>query len=127
MFLAPFKIINDSIYPKDPNATQYTEVIESRYKFPYNAPVNMNVYGSVTQNVVRAANDLYTPGDTSVRYHLLDTPPAVNTNVLNYSGGRTELLKIPLQMNDPNMTEQLRSQDVLINSYNRIKYSTGNC
>ena len=43
-----------------------------------------------------------------------------------YSGGYAELLKIPLQMNDPNNSEQLRSQNILITPYNRIKYSS-NC
>ena len=46
-----------------------------------------------------------------------------NGNLLTYSGGTTELLKIPLQMNEPNSYEQLRSQDVLITPYNRVKYS----
>jgi hypothetical protein len=52
------------------------------------------------------------------------TSPA---NELIYSGGYTQLLKIPLQMNEPNSFEQLRSQDVLITPYNRIKYSNTTC
>ena len=78
---------------------------DSRYEYPLNPPVNPIVNQSVVENIIPVPNEL-------------------NTNELVYSGGTNQLLKIPLQMNDPNLNEQLRSQNVLITPYNEIKYST---
>jgi hypothetical protein len=61
--------------------------------------------------VVPASSDIYFPFEDSVQ---------TQTNQLLYSGGMNNLIKIPLQTIDSSM---LRTQDVLITPYNRIKYS----
>jgi len=89
-------------------------LFESRQNYPYNPPVNPNVMNSVIQTVVPSSSDLYAP---------FNEHENVSTNQLYYSGGTNKLIKIPLQVNDPT-DEQLRSQDILITPYNRIKYSS---
>jgi hypothetical protein len=96
-----------------PNA-EYKETIsdipeDTRYKYPYSPPVSPLVKRSTVETVV-PANDTF-------------GTPLEETNELLYSGGLGELIKIPLQMNDPNLNEPLRSYDVLVTPYNRIKYS----
>jgi len=80
-------------------------------------------------------NDNFLLSESDTRYSFRFSQP-VNPIVGNstigdkseYSGGYAELLNIPLQMNNPNESEPLRSQKVLITPYNRIKYSSnGNC
>ena len=75
-------------------------------------------------NSIPTNNDLYTTQNYSTNDYDLNQPINNNTNQLNYSGGSTQLIKIPLQMNEP-YNEQLRSQEILITPYNKIKY--GNC
>ena len=76
------------------------------------------------QKTQEANSDLYTSQPFDVNYSLLDNPPNPSTNELLYSGGETNMINIPLQMNSPN-EEQLRTQKILITPYNKIKY--GNC
>ncbi len=81
---------------------------DTRYKYPNNPPVNPIVKKSIIQTVV-PANDTF-------------GTPLEETNTLLYSGGLGELIKIPLQMNVPEK-EMLRSYNVLITPYNKVKYS----
>ena len=82
----------------NPNNSNFTlSNSDTRYSFPYSPPVNPNV----SMNTIN--------------------------NKISYSGGYTQLLNIPLQMNDPNNSEPLRSQNVLITPYNRVKYSSNDC
>ena len=106
----PNNIINDEVH-----------LLDTRNKFSTLAPVNPIVERSQVLNVIPANQDLYTTQDASVDYYLLDQPKVGNTNQLIYSGGPTELIKIPLQYNVP-VDEQLRSQEILITDYNKIKY-----
>ena len=90
--------------------------------FVNNSPASFNENGN---------NFLLNQLDTRYSYPMLApvNPIVRNTTIgpkEEYSGGYSELLKIPLQMNDPNNMEQLRSQNILITPYNRIKYSN-NC
>ena len=83
---------------------------DTRMKYNYLPPVNPNVTQSVIVDNIPASPELnFFPG---------------NDNLLNYSGGETQLIQIPLQYNDPYEPEQLRSQEILITPYNRIKYGT---
>ena len=77
-------------------------------------------------NSVPVDKNLYTDQDFSTNEYILDEQKIGNTNQLNYSGGSTQLIKIPLQYNEPH-NEQLRTQEVLITPYNRIKYSINEC
>ena len=95
---------------------------DSRYQYPYKPPVNPIVTKSILKYRVPVNQE------NNNEYSVLDSDYSEysgnsNSNLLTYSGGTTELLKIPLQMNEPNSYEQLRSQDVLITPYNRVKYS----
>jgi len=85
--------------------------LDTRYDYPNTPPVNPNVYKTLIVSSEPVNSDLYDGTDVD------------STNQLNYSGGSTQLLKIPLQFNEP-YNEQLRSQEVLITPYNRIKYNT---
>ena len=111
-------------FSKESNVYQ----LDSRYKYPDNPPVNpITEYSQVVSKII-PSNDLYTPFNnyyeiSDSEYSILDNP---TLNELNYSGGSTKLIKIPLQMNEPNHYEQLRSQNELITPYNKIKYSN-NC
>ena len=87
---------NSDIY----NVTNF----DTRYTFPYNPPVNPMIMNTLLVNKIQGSSELF--GETAD--NLLDDQ---------------ELIKIPLQFNDP-YNEQLRSQNVLITPYNRIKYST---
>ena len=98
-------------------------LLDSRYQYSDLPPVNVNVKGTMYETSIPAEYDLYT-NQPYTNNTLLDIPPAANTNQLVYSGGNTQMLSIPLQMNDP-YPEALRTQDVLITPYNKIKY--GNC
>ena len=98
--------------------------LDTRYQYPLTPPVNPIAYKTELLNSIPTNNDLYTTQNYSTNDYDLNQPINNNTNQLNYSGGSTQLIKIPLQMNEP-YNEQLRSQEVLITPYNRIKY--GNC
>jgi hypothetical protein len=121
------------------NESQFTEIdenlikqedkinvnyLDTRYEYPLTPPVNPIAYKSVVLSSVPVTQDLYTKQENNE--YDLNQPPIGDTNQLNYSGGRTELIKIPLQFNEP-YNEQLRTQEVLITPYNRIKYSINNC
>jgi hypothetical protein len=100
--------------------------LDSRYEFPDSPPVNPITRLSEIIDVIKPSPDLYTP--FSNYYEINDSthsiiPPTNNPNELEYSGGSNVLIKIPLQMNEPNEYEQLRSQNVLVTPYNRNKYS----
>jgi hypothetical protein len=103
--------------------------LDSRYKYPYDPPVNPITMLSEVVTDIKPNSDLYTPFTNF--YEINDSEnsiitPENNTNELNYSGGKNVLLKVPLQMNYPNEYEQLRSQNILITPYNKNKYSN-NC
>jgi hypothetical protein len=86
--------------------------LDTRYRYPTLPPVNPNIKKSILLKVIPANSDLYSPLGN------IGSP----TNQLEYSGGTSEIIKIPLQMNVP-YDEQLRSQEILITDYNKIKYS----
>jgi len=97
---------------------------DSRYVYPYEPPVNPITGLSKIVDIISPSPDLYTPFNNfydinDSEYSILENP---GLNELNYSGGSTKLIKIPLQMNAPNEYEQLRSQNVLITPYNKNKY-----
>ena len=101
--------------------------LDTRYDYPLTPPVNPNVYKTQIVTVNPANSDLYSTQDYLVNGYALNQNDNLETNQLDYSGGSTQLLKIPLQFNEP-FNEQLRTQEVLITPYNKIKYNTmGNC
>ena len=119
---ANFRAVPASLMLFEP-ATQEIYLNDTRTKFAEIPPVNPNVLKSEVLNVVPA--NMYSLQDYSVEGYLLDQPVKGSTNQLTYSGGNAELIRIPLQFNAP-FDEQLRSQEILITDYNRIKYSS-NC
>ena len=110
---------NSRVEPANKNFTNMPSNIgnvyqlDTRYYYPYNAPVNPMATQSVLINKIQASPDLYYNQNANE-----------STNELLYSGGNTQLLQIPLQYNVPYESEILRSQPILITPYNRIKYST---
>ena len=106
------------------NITDVTDVyhLDTRFEYPTKPPVNPNVYKSLLVSSEPVSNELYSTQDYTTPGFILDqTQNNEDTNQLNYSGGSTQIIKIPLQMNEP-YDEQLRSQEVMITPYNRIKY-----
>jgi len=104
--------------------------LDTRYDYPSNPPVNPNVYKSIVLNSVPVNTALYSNQEMNSIGYILNENESnssnlIGTNQLNYSGGSTQLIKIPLQFNEP-YNEQLRTQDVLITPYNKIKYGM-NC
>ena len=99
--------------------------LDTRYQFPTVPPVNPNIYKSVIVNSVPAESGLFSNQEMIANGYVLGQNGGENggTNQLNYSGGTNQLIKIPLQTNDP-FNEQLRSQNILITPYNKIKYKT---
>jgi hypothetical protein len=79
--------------------------LDTRYQYPYNPPVNSVSLNTVLVSQVPGSSDLYGSPESNL---LTDD---------------MEIIKAPLQYNVP-YNEQLRSQDILITPYNRIKYST---
>ena len=124
-----------SIYYSNNKASKFAETsvpqqavkevykLDTRYKYPTLPPVNPNVYQSVILNSVPAERGLFS-NQEMVDGYILNQNENGSTNQLDYSGGTTQLIKIPLQMNEP-YNEQLRSQETLITPYNTIKYK--NC
>jgi len=102
---------------------QITVKQDTRYQYPLTPPVNPNVYRTELINSIHVTNDLYSNQTYDTNNKVLNDNPSGPTNQLDYSGGSCSLIKIPLQLNEP-YNEQLRSQDILITPYNRIKYST---
>uniref|UniRef100_A0A6C0I9R0 Uncharacterized protein n=1 Tax=viral metagenome TaxID=1070528 RepID=A0A6C0I9R0_9ZZZZ len=86
--------------------------LDTRYKYPYDPPVNPVAADSKTIKKIVPSSDLYDP----IYYN--EGP----LNELMYSGGLNEMIQIPLQFNVPNDTEVLRSQNILVTPYNKIKY-----
>ena len=99
--------------------------LDTRYRFPTVPPVNPTTYKTILLNEIPVDKDLYS-NQEYVEGYILDQNKNSITNQLNYSGGTTQMIKIPLQMNEP-FEEQLRSQEILITPYNKIKYSTTKC
>ena len=98
--------------------------LDTRNEYPTVPPVNPVMYNAVLINSIPVDKGLYSQQDpTSFGYNIDENQNTEATNQLEYSGGSTQLLKIPLQMNEP-YNEQLRSQDILITPYNKIKYGT---
>ena len=116
--------INNNV--KNVNVNVY-ETEDTRMGNPLSIPANPIVRKRIKQTVLPASSELYSNQPYNTPYYLLDTPPAQNTNQLIYSGGETTIIKSPLQFNYP-YDEQLRSQDIMITPYNRIKYGDArNC
>ena len=97
---------------------------DTRIQYPLLPPVSPMIRQRVIRNTIPASPDLYTSQTFDSSDYILDTPPTQDTNELYYSGGETQMISVPLQFNYP-YNEQLRSQDILITPYNKIKY--GNC
>ena len=97
--------------------------LDSRYRYSELPPVNPMVNGSFVETNIPSSSDLYSSQTYNTPYTLLDQPEN-NTNELNYSGGSTTIIKIPLQYNEP-FEEPLRTQAILVNDFNKIKY--GQC
>ena len=111
---------NNSV-PEQPVKEIYK--LDTRYQYPTLPPVNPNIYQAVVLNSVPVEHDLFSNQEMTDGYILNQNKNGL-TNQLDYSGGTTQLIKIPLQMNEP-YNEQLRSQEILITPYNTIKYK--NC
>jgi len=107
-----------------PEPNVYT--LDTRMKWKDLPPVSPNVESSVVKDNIPASPDLYYSSGYDSNYYSIDAPTVENTNQLDYSGGTTKLIQIPLQYNVPYEPEQLRSQDILVTPYNKIKYGT-NC
>ena len=100
--------------------------LDTRYTNPLTPPVYPNAYNSEVLNKIPVENGLYSDQDFSTNEYILNEQKIGDTNQLSYSGGSAQLIKIPLQYNDPR-NEQLRTQEILITPYNRIKYSINEC
>ena len=96
---------------------------DTRIQSPLSPPVNPIARKRIIQKNIPANRDLYNSQTYETKDYVLDTPETPNTNQLIYSGGETQLIKIPLQFNEPNQ-EQLRTQEILITPYNKVKYGT---
>ena len=96
--------------------------LDTRFDYPTVPPVNPMIYKAVVLNQMSTDPDLYSNQEMTDGY-ILNEMSDRQTNQLDYSGGSTELIKIPLQFNEP-YNEQLRSQEILITPYNRIKYKS---
>jgi hypothetical protein len=129
-FTSVFTPVTSNIPDVQPKTTyvplkQVPNVVDSRIKYSTLPPVAENVVSAVIKDTIPANPDLYYPGSYDSVYSSIDAPSDVeNTNQLDYSGGKTQLIQIPLQYNDPYQPEQLRSQDILVTPYNKIKYGT---
>ena len=107
---------------QEPGISQEPNVYETqdtRMESPLLPPVNPIVRKRIIVDNLPANSDLYSGQSYDTPYYILDTPPVDNTNQLN----ENKLIKIPLQFNVP-YDEQLRSQDILITPYNKVKYGT---
>jgi hypothetical protein len=112
--------------PQGTNSPEIQEDIHSfdtRYQYKYQPPVNPMVKESVIYKTLPANEDLYTQGNYESKYSLLEQEPNGPTNQLNYSGGETQMISVPLQKNYP-YGDNVRSNDILITPYNKIKYGT---
>ena len=98
-----------------PQKEKDIHLYDSRYQYPMNPPVNPVAEDAVILNKIRP-----TP--------LLDMTDEFNAsgNILDYSGGHGQMIKIPLQYNTPFESEMLRSQNVMVTPYNRVKYAINN-
>ena len=132
----PSNFFVPDVFKREKNVTfspklEQVHYLDTRYEFPYDPPVNPITRYSEVISDIKPDSDLYTPFSNFYEIndseHSILTPSLGNDlNELTYSGGKTKLIKIPLQMNEPNHFEQLRSQNVLITPYNKVKYSN-NC
>lgn len=104
--------------------TNTYETEDTRMQLPLLPPVNPIARNTTVETYSPAQSGLYNDQTYETSDYLLDTPQNNNTNQLVYSGGETQLINIPLQYNYP-YNEQLRTQQVLVTPYNKIKY--GNC
>ena len=97
---------------------------DTRMEFPTLAPVNPIARRRIITRDIPAEKDLFNNQEYGLNnYYVLDTPPPTDINQLISSSGPDEMIKIPLQFNEP-YNEQLRSQDILVTPYNKIKYGT---
>jgi hypothetical protein len=123
-YISKFQVVPVKKYKKCVTFDDNVYQNDSRYRYPYEPPVNPITKLSRVIDRIIPEKDLYTPFDNfyeinDSEHSILDNP---ELNELNYSGGSTKLIKIPLQMNEPNHFEQLRSQNVLVTPYNKVKY-----
>ena len=96
---------------------------DTRMQYPLLPPVNPMARNRIISSDIPAERDLFNNQEYGTQYYVLDTPGADNTNQLLSSSGQLEMIKIPLQINEP-FNEQLRSQDILVTPYNKVKYGT---
>lgn len=89
------------------NNVQDVQSEDTRYRYGYLPPVNPFVNNTTRETNILSSPDLSLCCDQG--------------NLLEYSGGMSQMLTIPLQYNDP-YNEPLRSTDILVTDYNRIKY-----
>jgi len=123
--MSPITIINKSRNIRQrvlDNSFHNVHELDSRYRYPELPPVNPMVNGSFVETSIPSSSDLYSSQTYTTPYTLLDQPDNI-TNELNYSGGSTNMIKIPLQYNEP-FEEPLRTQAILVNDFNKIKYGT---
>ena len=106
-----------------PQVQQDTHMLDTRYTYPYSPPVNPMVKESIIYTTLPANEDLYTQGGYETNYSILEQPPNGTTNQLDYSGGKTQMIVVPLQKNYP-YDENVRSNNILITPYNINKYGT---
>jgi hypothetical protein len=111
--------------PAAPAQQQEIYHLDTRFEYPTQPPVNPIAHQSVVLKTVPVDKGLYSNQQMiETGYILSENQQTPLLNQLETSGGNMELIKIPLQFNDP-VNEQLRSQEVLITPYNAIKYK--NC
>ena len=113
------------IIPKTKKQVKFQDKIvhelDSRYRYPELPPANPMVDGTYVETFSPSSSDLYSRQTYTSRYALLNQPDINGANDLN---NNVSIIKIPLQYNEP-YEEPLRSQAILVNDYNKIKY--GNC
>jgi hypothetical protein len=74
-----------------------------------------------TTNFIPPSSDLYTNQMYFTNEWQLNQPGIDGANQLMTSNGEAKMINIPLQMNYP-YNEPLRTTEVLITPYNKIKY-----
>ena len=123
--LSPVKIIDKSRNIRQrvlDKSFRNVHELDSRYRYSELPPVNPMVNGSFVETNIPCSSDLYSSQTYTTPYTLLDQPDNI-TNELNYSGGSASIIKVPLQYNEP-FEEPLRTQAILVNDFNKIKYGT---
>ena len=109
-----------SYYPKQSFENIY-QTEDTRMKYSKLPPVNPMVLDSKLINNLPASPVLFNDGPLPNTNFLVSNTE--NSNLLQMDGVN-QMIQIPLQMNNP-YNEPLRTYDVLVTPYNKIKY--GKC